>query len=272
MTNKLYNFLTSGIAIFAVTVSIVTLLWTNATIADTKKNKVVLQELMLIYTADYGQGEQVYTSSFANGRWTIPLQLSDSKIYAFHPVVAVGDNNKWAVWTQVDEDGKYLYYSLFNQAAWSKGERISTQTTENNSPILLIDGTQKPLLAWVGADGKYSDIYLTHWQGSSWGKPVLMNTVNNVPDIKPYFFRDINNRVVLSWLTFIDGKYSVTSRILDDELRVIARLPVSEKFTSSDVHKRVRLPELPEFVKDLKKGSFFIKTSTGSGLASLNDY
>ena len=267
-TNSLMRCLVLLIAAF----SIATLFNTTFVLADTKNN-AVLQELMLIFTADYGQGEQVYSSNFANDSWTVPLQLSDSLIHAFHPVVAVGDDNyKWAVWTQVDENGKYLYYSVFNGVAWSKGKRISTQTTENSSPALMVNGKQNLLLAWVGVDDKYSDVYLSHWQGSTWTKPVMINAVNNVPDIKPYFSRNMNNRIVLSWLTFIDGKYAVTARILDDEQRVIAKLPLSEKITSSNVHKRVKLPALPEFVKDVKKGSFFIKTSAGSASASLSDY
>jgi hypothetical protein len=229
-----------------------------------------IQELELVFSADLGNGEQIFSSSYSDDDWTIPVQISDSSNFVFHPVISKGpDLKKWVVWTVADTGGKFLYYSVYNGSRWSRAKKIITEIKDNRSAALIVDNANTPWLAWEGAGKKYSDVFWSRWHGSGWDAPVKAHAENNVPDVQPELALDASGNIVLSWQTFLDGKYVTASRVLNGTRGLIS---VSEKKMKEKIHEQVRLPALPAFIKESHKATLFIKTKTGSESVPLHRF
>jgi hypothetical protein len=224
-----------------------------------------LQGLQLVFTADYGKGEQVFYSSYKKNDWTIPVQISESKNFVFHPVSSMGsDGKKWTLWTQADKKGKFLYYSVFSNSRWSLAKKIDTRMNDNRAATLVVDNNNIPWIAWLGEEKKYTDVFWTRWNGSGWDSPVKAHADNKVPDVQPQLALDDSGHVRLSWQTFIDGKYVVVSKTWDEQQRRLEKLARPGKSITKKIKEQVQLPPLPAFIKEPHKATLFIKTTVGT--------
>jgi hypothetical protein len=241
--------------------SLFLLLFTPVVHAENTEPLSTLQELQLVFSADYGSGEQIFFSSYQKNNWTIPVQISDSPNFVFHPVSGIGSDGKiWVVWTQADNKGKFLYYSVFSNSRWSQSKKIETQMKDNRSATLIVDTDNIPWLAWLAVEKTYSDVFWSRWNGSGWDSPIKAHADNNVPDIQPGFSLQESGRIRLSWQTFVDVGYVTASKIWDQQQSQLEQSVAAAKNAEKKIQERVELPALPSFIKEPHKATLFIKT------------
>lgn len=241
------------------------LLLSSTVYAEKNAAPASIIELQLVFSADYGKGEQVYISKYVNGDWTAPVQISQSDGFVLHPVSSTGNDGKiWVIWTQTDKKGKFLYYSVSSDARWSKPEKIKTTMKDNRSATLLVDADNIPWVAWIAIQKTYSDVFWVRWNGVGWTAPVRANSDNNVPDINPRFTLQQSGSIILSWETYRDGGYVTESKMWNKGKRIF-ETTVS---TVVSVHKKMRkgtqIPKLPAFIKEPHKATLFIRTEDGA--------
>ncbi len=224
-----------------------------------------LQDLQLIFSADYGEGEQIFFSKYKKNDWTVPRQISNSNTFVLHPVSSIGrDGTIWVVWSQADKAGFSLYYSLFRYSRWSKAKKIEISMKDNRAATLIVDNDNIPWLAWIAVDKTYSDVFLSRWNGVAWGTPDKAHVDNKVPDIQPRLRLNKSGGITLFWQTFADGRYVTESKILGDQQGTPEHIIPKNKSMGIKIQENVQLPALPPFITERHKATLFIKTDEGA--------
>ncbi len=173
------------------------LIMSRMSFAGPEEQTVALQNLQIVWSADYGKGEQIFVSSFKNKDWSVPVQVSEAKGFVFHPALSVGkDGKQWVLWANTNKKGKTLYFSTASSGLWSKPQAIDTGLKENRNVTVMVDADQTPWIAWTAADKKYSDVFWSRWNGQKWEKPVKAHSDNDVPDLRPELILDKTNHLI----------------------------------------------------------------------------
>ncbi|MFH2122646.1 MAG: hypothetical protein ABIJ50_04095 [Pseudomonadota bacterium] len=215
----------------------------------------------IVWSVNKHQGEQVYFSSYEKGRWTTPVQLSDSGDLAFHPTVSSGvDGRLWVVWTREDEKGSFLQFSTFNSSLWTKPRQIDTGMNNNKSATIVVDRNNSAWIAWTSVTEIYSDIYWSRWDGVQWAKPIKAHADNKVPDLNPILSLDDSGQIILSWQTFANGKYMTVSQKFDKK----QWKNTSNVYRESLATKQKNLPHPPDFIKEFRKATISVKENGSS--------
>jgi hypothetical protein len=257
--------LSAILAVHLLVIQFILLLVFSTASAEEQNRMKGISAVDLVFSADLGKGEQVYTTSLKNNdSWTTPQQLSATENMVFHPVMAAeSEKNKWVVWTQGEEGGELLYYSFFNGKRWSPARKIDSGITHNHSASLIIDSANTPWLAWKGFEESYSDVFFSRWDGLKWSEPARAHAVNSVPDIDPELSLDSFGAPVLSWKTFRNGNYVEASISLKDGVDFSTREIVFHRTKKNSFEASKQLPRLPAFVTDKRKAAALVKSESG---------
>ena len=247
------------------------LLWGQVLCAQPTKNLIQEDEVKLVWSADYGHGEQVFFSSFEKNTWTSPVQLSDSTELVFHSAISSGDDGRiWAVWSRQDKKKSFLEFTIFSSSKWVKPRKINTGLDNNKSVTVIVDKNNIPWIAWAGVEDKYPDVFWSRWNGQRWDLPVKVHADNDVPDINPALVLDDSGYINLSWQTFADGKYVTVSKTWDGQQWQVSSLD-SEKVEINTIFAEHKImPNIPEFINDRRRATFFIKGNDGAGSIPLS--
>ncbi|XOF32570.1 MAG: TolB family protein [Candidatus Electrothrix sp. YB6] len=171
-----------------------------------EENKINRAEL--VWSQWDGLRHEIYTSSLQNGEWTVCIKLTDNNANNLHPVLDTGpDGTKWAFWTVVRPDGISVEYAYCKDDEWSEPQKLPIEQNSAITPSVLIDPAGRVWLVWAGNEGGNDDIYYTRYQGTSWKKPKVLHTANEVPDIQPDIAYNDERKIEVSWLGFRDGVY-----------------------------------------------------------------
>lgn len=219
------------------------------------------QEVMLVWSAEHGRGEQVYFSRYDRGSWSPPVQLSDDVALVFQPVVGSGSDGKvWAVWSRQDTDGSHLHYCVGNSGKWEKPRHLDTGMSSNTSAAVVVDRNNTPWLTWTGIDDTYPDIFWSRWNGKGWSAPVKAHEENNVPDLHPSLVLDEAGNVLLSWQTYAKGKYVSVTRSWDGhQWQTASSEAVTNMRLKSSNFVRREIAPVPAFIADSRKATMHIK-------------
>ena len=139
--------------------------------------------------------------------------------------------------------------------------------------VVIVDAANSPWLAWEGVETTYADVFFTRWNGQDWDKPVKAHADNAVPDIDPRLTLDEQGVVHLSWQSFADGQYVTKDRVLVDKQDTSAQS--GKPGRESALHgARVQsgIPQLPSFIKEPRRATFFIKDAMGAGTHLASDH
>jgi hypothetical protein len=256
-----------------IAVSILLLLLHSAIASEIDPSDPPKQDVKLIWAENYGQGEQIYFSSYENNTWQSPLQLSNSLELVFHASVSSGTDGKiWAVWTSKEKEVSFLEWSVSDSSKWSKPRRIYNGLDTNKAATIIVDTNNIPWLAWAGVQNKYPDIFWSRWNGKGWDPPVKAHEDNKVPDLAPKLILDGIGRIVLSWQTFANGQYVTVYKVWDGYKWQQEPDLLTMKKSMSTFSKSKRFPDIPNFIKDTGKATYFIKETYGAGSIPLSDF
>jgi hypothetical protein len=247
------------------------LLFSQVCSAETTGNVSVEQDVMLVWAAEYDQGEQIYCSSYEESGWTIPLQLSNSTDLVYQPVISFGNDGKiWAVWTRQGSTGSFLEFSVYSSFRWSQPHRIDTGMDNNKAAALIVDVDNTPWIAWTGIDKRYPDIFWSRWNGQRWNIPAKAHAENNIPDLHPSLALDDSGHVVLSWQTLSKGKYVPVSRIWNERQWKKNFHDTENNVLRKSVQGQKGLPPIPKFIQEPWKATLFIKRKKGAQSLSVS--
>lgn len=239
---------------------------TGAAAADKQADPHPARKIQLVWSADYGKGEQIFFSRFNGKNWTIPVQISESKHLVFKPVSAVGaDGTIWVVWPESGKKGSILQFSVYRNSSWSRPQPIETGLSDNRAVTVIVDGDNRPWIAWTGAKKSYSDVFWSRWNGTGWDAPVMAHAENKVPDLHPELALDDSGHLVLSWQTYARGEYITLSKVWDGRQWKIRRSGTGEKRGNIKMQTMEELPALPECIPEPYKATLFIKSNEGAG-------
>ena len=232
--------------------------------AESSEQGSSVLDIQLVWSTNYGQGEQVFFSKYKNKDWSIPIQISESHEFVFKPVSSVGNDGRiWVVWTQKDKDGSFLQFSVYN-SSWREALPIDTGMKNNRAVTIIVDEDNTPWIAWAGIDTSYSDIFWSRWNGQGWEAPVQAHPDNKVPDINPALSLDDSGQIVLSWQTYVNGKYITITQSWDG--RRWQRIPKGNEknIGTKKIFHPEELPIMPDFIKEAHKATLFVKTNHGA--------
>lgn len=247
--------------------TLVFLLSVNNSIALSKEKPHTFDTLNLVWTANYGEeGEQVYTSSFAKKKWSIPVQISKTSEYVFHSTGTVAeDGSLWVVWTESEKKKKHLYFSTNKEGQWSKPSQIVTGMDDNRNVTIVTDSDGQPFLAWTGVDKKYSDIFWSRIVQGAWSIPLKAHDQNNVPDVDPALWFTADGDIALSWQTFTEGSPVTAFLQWDGKSWVKKKQRFRESHSKIQRLRSESLPLIPKFIQEQHKTEFFFKDKYGTG-------
>ena len=249
------------------------LFWSHNLPAESIRNSDQEQETKLVWSANYGQGEQVYFSSYEKDNWTNPVQLSDSAGMVFHSAVSSGNDGRiWVVWSRQEKKRSFLEFTFYSSSGWTQPLEINTGMDSNIAVSVIVDKNNTPWIAWSGIEKMYSDVFWSRWNGQGWDLPVKAHTDNDVPDIDSKLVLDDSGHIVLFWRTFANGKYVTVSKIWDGKQWQIAPHDSEKKIVKKIFHDRKNMPPIPEFIQERHNATLFIKGNDGAWSISLSNF
>ncbi|MBU1650473.1 MAG: hypothetical protein KKF37_14105 [Proteobacteria bacterium] len=240
--------------------------------AQIEENIKQEQDTELVWSAkNYGQGEQIYYSSFKKNKWTTPVQLSHSTDLVFQPASSSGTDGKvWVVWSRQDNSGSFMQFSVYSASKWTPPRQINTGMDNNKAVTVVVDRDDTPWIAWTAIDDMYPDIFWSRWNGQEWDLPLKAHKENKVPDIQPALTLDESGHVNLSWQTYLDGKYMVVSQIWTGKQWQTVQNESGKNIRKKLMQENKKTLSIPDFVEDPRKATFFIKGNDGAGSIPLS--
>ena len=202
-------------------------------------------EQEIVWSQTDGLRYELYHSATAAGEWEQPEKLTDNNANNLHPAFVIApDGTRWIFWSAVQPDGISIQYLVGKEGDWS--EPITMEMEGINSaiaPSVLLDQKGTIWMVWAGNDGSSQDeIYWSRHKGSTWQKPQLLNTANQVPDIRPEISRNEIGKLEVRWQGFRDGTYKDLISIWDG-----AAWSAEQTFEKEKEPEK-QAPVLPEFV------------------------
>lgn len=261
-------------SVLVIAVSVLLIVLANETAFGQGNEKLIQErEMNLVWSANHGQGEQIFFSTYKKNDWSIPVQISDSEELVFQPVSSVGDDGKiWVVWTAMEKNRGLLQFSVYDASHWTKPRQIDTGMDDNRATTLIVDANNVPWIAWTAVDKSYSDVFWSRWNGKSWDSPVKAHSDNTVPDTHPALSRDETGQVVLSWKTYANGKYRSVFQVWDGYQWQGLAAASAEKIRNEKNSKVKELPEIPSFIKERHKATLFLKGKAGAESIPLSHF
>jgi hypothetical protein len=150
-------------------------------------------------------------SAIPNKASSAALNLSNSPADSRNPALAVGiGDSRGVVWEEVTAISPtvsvtYLRHRAWTGAAWSGVVTVSTGTR----PALAIgpDGTAH--LAWTDDFGGSSQVFYSHWNGSTWSVPKIIAPALSGDATAPAIAVNSSNTVYVTW-----GQFQVSNYVL----------------------------------------------------------
>ncbi len=208
-----------------------------------------------------GIQEQIYFSSYANGAWANPVQLTKSDSLDYYPSIGKGENgNTWVVWSSNHKDSILLMYTVGSTNGWAEPKTIETGMSSNTAVSIIVDQQNTPWIAWAGFDGNDDDIFWSKWEGDNWTHPKLLSTPNDYPDLLPDLSINSFGIITVQWQRFNGDRYVTDSRSyidgswqesLDQKKNLVIQPREKTDLTF--------YPQIPAFIPDSTKAKMHVR-------------
>ncbi len=157
----------------------------------------------LVWAQSDGLRHEIYACSFTDGSWNDPVKITDNNADNLHPVVDIAtDGTKWLFWSAVRPDGISIEYAVTSDGVWSEPIKIEMEQATAITPSILLEKKNRLWLVWAGNDGGNDEIYASRFINEQWSVPEVVNSVNEVPDVKPTIGYNDRGEIEVRWTGF----------------------------------------------------------------------
>ncbi len=150
----------------------------------------------------------LYLALLQNNNLVHPIYLTLVNYgFNFSPCLEVSFQNElWLAWINYSQK-KYsiLVKNITTGHVWS----INPTSSSLHSPRLIMDGTQRLWLFWVGRLREHDEILYTYFDGQSWHKITSLNQDPTVPHFSPSVWLDVNGFPHLIWSSYDHQDYEL---------------------------------------------------------------
>ncbi len=226
---------------FSRTVTVLLLFFSAVSVAQ----KLPTAELLWI---DSNDGEyQLKISEYINDEWAEETLLYASSNPITSPALGTGKNSrKLIVWTEQIRS-KTVLKSMSRSANnnWQLPNVFSNQGFENYSASIVFDLEDVAWVFWSSTVRELSDIYYVRSEGLGWSTPVLVNAVNDVPDLHPRASLTLDGKVEVRWsrYSFENNSYVEDVYLFDEALVNSSDIILADTIALSDIPLPNFLPE-----------------------------
>jgi lysophospholipase L1-like esterase/YbbR domain-containing protein len=151
----------------------------------------------------------IYIAQLRNKKLTHPTKVTNNRGgFNFSPCIDFSyGNDPWVVWVNYSQK-KYLVLvkNLSTDQTW---EINSSFTSSALSPQIVIDGTEKIWIFWVGPLQNHDEILYTYFDGQRWITPLSLNQDSDVPHINPSISLDFNGFPHIVWSAYDGDDYEL---------------------------------------------------------------
>jgi len=151
----------------------------------------------------------IYIAQLRNKKLVHPTRVtSNQEGFNFSPCIDFSyGNDPWVVWVNYFQR-KYLVLvkNLSTNQTW---EINSSLTSSALSPQIVIDGTEKIWIFWVGQLRNRDEILYTYFDGQRWINPLSLNQYSDVPHINPSISLDFNGFPHVVWSAYDGDDYEL---------------------------------------------------------------
>jgi hypothetical protein len=169
-------------------------------------------------------GMEIYYAMWNGSNWTEAEPLTENDNIELDPALTYDSNgNIVAVWT-ADKGANLselevwladleLYYSIWNETAWSAPELLTNNSFGDGKPSIAADNAGNVMLVWLtDADSNIStmndlDLYYAVWNGSTWTEPAPI-TNDSIWDSKQKVAYGSSGDAIAVWVRDLDGNSS----------------------------------------------------------------
>ncbi len=162
-------------------------------------------------------GDQIFLTSYAQGKWSEPLAVSEPKGDLFKPAVAVdGASRVWVFWAGNNSGNFDLYARPF---ADGKGGGILKLTTDRGAdifPATTTDTKGNVIVAWQAFRNGRSQIRAAKQIGEKFGEEIII-AASAGNEWNPAIAAASNGEVTIAWDSYRKGDYDIYLRSFDAE-------------------------------------------------------
>ncbi|MCF8057497.1 MAG: hypothetical protein K9K37_12780 [Desulfocapsa sp.] len=217
----------------------------------------------LAWSDSDGQQEQIYFSSYVDGNWEHPVQLSEGNSLDYLPSTGKGgDGRTWVVWSSKQNNTISLMYTFRSGNDWTQPRTIDTGMRSNTAVSLVVDQEDVPWIVWAGFDGNDDEIFWSRWVDGQWSQPELVAAANDVPDLLPVLSMDSHGVLSVRWQGFNGEKYVTVSRsFIEGKWQENQGTKRKMALQSKGEGNFIAYPRLPDFVPDPAKAKMHVRQS-----------
>ena len=149
-----------------------------------------------------GTRRNIWANHFDGSSWgTATLIETDDANHAYVPQIAFdASGNALAVWQQSGSGISGIWSNRFDGSSWGTAEPVETNEVINTfTPRIAVDASGKALVVWQHSDSGLRNLWVNHFDGSSWGTPELIETDNTGDAWNPRVAFDSNGNALAVW-------------------------------------------------------------------------
>ena len=119
--------------------------------------------LHLAWTANGTGDRQVWYASYADGRWSAPLQISETAGYSGFPSIAVDSQDRVHVaWYGFDGTYYQIYYRMKDASGWGPQIAVTAQAIDATNPAMALDASDNAHIVWYRVNSRGTDFEVSY--------------------------------------------------------------------------------------------------------------
>ncbi len=185
----------------------------------------------------YPGKSDIYIAQLKNGSLLHPINLTNDqngRNLSLNMDFSL-ENELWAAWVNYSQK-KYtiIVKNMMADQTWAIHSPLGPSAL---TPQIIIDGTGKIWLFWVGKLRNRDEILYTHFDGHEWLEPLSLTLNPDVPHITPSISLDLNGFPHVAWSAYDGDDYEIYYSYWDgyrwsQETKIIHNQNIADTFPS----------------------------------------
>ena len=157
----------------------------------------------------YDGSDSVIVRDICTGQSWQPV-ISNS-LSLFSPKILVGQNDlMWLIWVGPHENLDEIFFSIFDGYLWNNASPLSLNpSVPDFHPVVGIDSSGHPWVAWSAYDGEDYEIFITSWEGNSWRPHEKVTENSNSADAQPSILLYEGTLPMIVWTHSLGGNRDI---------------------------------------------------------------